>query len=114
MTVAPSYTTLAPEFHRFGKMSTVTRCGIDSATPCTQSVSGSGFGIYEISPGSVINGLNLADLRHLENVSVSEMDTYKSAKTLWHYIFARLAQSEKRLPQLLTDQELLAFYEAIR
>jgi hypothetical protein len=32
----------------------------------------------------------LADLRHRKNISVSEIDTYKSAKTIWHYIFARL------------------------
>ena len=30
------------------------------------------------------------DLRHRKNISVSEIDTYKSAKTIWHYIFARL------------------------
>jgi glutamate synthase domain-containing protein 1 len=33
---------------------------------------------------------SLADLRHRKNISVSEIDTYKSAKTIWHYIFARL------------------------
>ena len=32
----------------------------------------------------------LTDLRHRKNISVSEIDTYKSAKTIWHYIFARL------------------------
>jgi MFS-type transporter involved in bile tolerance (Atg22 family) len=34
--------------------------------------------------------LVLTDLRHRKNISVSEIDTYKSAKTIWHYIFARL------------------------
>src|SRR5271165_4377083 len=31
---------------------------------------------------------SLTGLQHLENVSVSKIETYKSAKTLWHYIFA--------------------------
>ena len=31
----------------------------------------------------------LTGLQHLKNVSGFELDTYESAKTLWHYIFAR-------------------------
>jgi len=37
-----------------------------------------------------ITGHGQTDLRHRKNISVSEIDTYKSAKTIWHYIFARL------------------------
>jgi hypothetical protein len=31
----------------------------------------------------------LTGLQHLKNVSGFKLDTYESAKTLWHYIFAR-------------------------
>jgi hypothetical protein len=33
--------------------------------------------------------LTQAGLQHLKNVSGFKLDTYESAKTLWHYIFAR-------------------------
>jgi hypothetical protein len=33
----------------------------------------------------------LTGLQHLKNVSGDKLGTYKSAKTLWHYIFAVLS-----------------------
>jgi len=43
------------------------------------------------SGGLVETGSTQTDLRQRKNISVSETDTYKSAKTLWHYILAWMA-----------------------
>jgi phage shock protein E len=40
------------------------------------------------SGGFVETGSTQTDLRQQKNISVSERETYKSAKTLWHYILA--------------------------
>ena len=43
------------------------------------------------SGGLVETGSTQTDLPQRKNISVSETDTYKSAKTLWHYILAWMA-----------------------
>ena len=57
------------------------------------------FASYRIHPSAAVPQVcgalsrqlqGQTDLRHRKNISVSEIDTYKSAKTIWHYIFARL------------------------
>jgi type IV secretory pathway component VirB8 len=50
----------------------------------------SGFVEYARYMAGKIIKRGQTDLRHRKNISVSEIDTYKSAKTIWHYIFARL------------------------
>ena len=47
------------------------------------------FGDEDFVAVLTVNSIFLAGLQHLKNVSSYKLGTYKSAKTLWHYIFAQ-------------------------
>ena len=48
-----------------------------------------GFGKLVKQKRKARMGFTQTGLQHLKNVSGFKLDTYESAKTLWHYIFAR-------------------------
>ena len=86
MTRAHSHCKLANPCHPLLDSRSENRVDCRSWTKiCAQNVSPESFPVFSAESAYI----TLTGLQHLKNVSGFKLDTYESAKTLWHYIFAR-------------------------